>query len=63
MIGFKINVLFIRLADKVLNKIGIYTATFKREFFFPGFKDISVITPGNKQIIRQLDSNPQPLSS
>ena len=51
MIGFKINVLLTRLANKLLNKIGIHTATFKREFFFSSFKAISVITPGNKQII------------
>ena len=49
MIGFKINVLLTRLADKVRNKIGIHTATFKRELFFSVFKAISVITPGNKQ--------------
>ena len=50
MIGFKINVLLTRLADKVLNKIGIHVATFiKREFLFSVFEAISVITPGNKQ--------------
>ena len=49
MIDFKINVLLTRLADKVLNKIGIHTDTFKRKFFFSVFKTISVITPGNKQ--------------
>ena len=50
MIGFKINVLLTRLANKVLNTIGTHTATFiKREFFFSVFEAISVITPGNKQ--------------
>ena len=50
MISFKIKVLLTRLADKVLNKIGIRIATFfKREFFFSVFEAISVITPGNKQ--------------
>ena len=50
MIGFKINVLLTRLANKVLNTIVTHTATFiKREFFFSVFEAISVITPGNKQ--------------
>ena len=50
MIGLKINVLLTRLADKVLNKIGIHIATFiKREFFFSVFEAISVIIPGNTQ--------------
>ena len=49
MIGFKISILLTRLADTVLNKIGIHAAIFKREFFFSVFKAISVIAPGNKQ--------------
>ena len=48
MIVFKINILLTRLVDKVLNKIQIYTVTFKREFPFSAFKT-SVITPGKKQ--------------
>ena len=48
MIGFKINVLLTRLVGKVLNKIGIHTATFRSEFFLSVFK-ASVITPDNKQ--------------
>ena len=52
MIGFKINVLLTRLADKVLNKIGIHVATFiKREFFFSVFEAISVITPVTNKIM------------
>ena len=39
MIGFKINVVLTRLADKMLNKIRKkHTATFKREFFLSVFK-------------------------
>ena len=50
MIGFKINVLLTRLANKVLNTIVTHIATFiKREFFFSVFEAISVITPVNKQ--------------
>ena len=46
MIGFKINVLLTRPADKVLNKIGMHIATFiKREFFFYVFEAISLIIP------------------
>ena len=33
MIGFKVKVLLTRLADEVLNKVGICIATSKREFF------------------------------
>ena len=50
MIDLKINVLLTRLADKVLNKIGIRIATFiKIEFFFFVFEAIRVIMEGNKQ--------------
>ena len=50
MIGFKINVLLTRLANKVLNTVVIHIATFtKRYFFFSVFEAISVIIPVNKQ--------------
>ena len=49
MIGFKLNVLLTRLADKVLNKIGIHTAISKRDFFNSVFKTTIVIKPDNNQ--------------
>ena len=41
MIGFKVDVLLTRLADKLLNQVETRTAAFKREFFFSVLKAIS----------------------